>query len=361
MVTDKTPAYIRTVYISLLIIIIVFFMIVARKILVPLLISGYIAMLLTAFCNRMERFLPRSLAAFFALVLFLTLITGILWFIIFQVGRFMDDLESDVVNRLNEIVIRADAFVQSYAGIHLGMDNGFDAGKIMALLHSDERNSSQLILMTLGTVSNIVLVPVFIFFWLIYRDHLAVFITEVFAKERNAVLMQHLVSIRQIMHSYVSGAGKVMLVLGVVNSIILLLLGIKHALFFGFLAGLLNIIPYLGPLLGAILPFTYALLTKDSYFYPIAIVLSFTVIQFIEGTFLTPKITGSNVNLNAFVTIIGLLAGGAIWGIPGMILIIPTLAILKKLFELSPATQPYAHLFGEEDTRWFRRIRREAK
>lgn len=356
MISDKTPAYIRTVYIALLIIIIVFFMVVAKKILVPLLLSGYIAMLLTSFCNRLERYkVPRSLAAFAALLLFLTGVAGLLWFIITQVTRFTDDLETDVLSRLNDMVVQLNAFLLEYGGINLGMHRGFDAGKLMALVHEDDQNSAQLILMTLGTVSNVVLVPVFIFFWLLYRDHLAGFIMQVFAKQRNKILMEHLVAIRKIMHAYLTGAGKVMLILGAINSAILLMLDVRHAVFFGFLAGLLNIIPYLGPLIGAILPFLYALLTKDSYFYPIAIVVSFTIVQFLEGTFLTPKITGSNVNLNAFVTIVGLLIGGAIWGIPGMILIIPTLAILRKLFDLSDATKPYAYLFGEEDTRWFRR------
>ena len=84
-------------------------------------------------------------------------------------------------------------------------------------------------------------------------------------------------------------------------------------------------------------------------------VIAFTLIQSIEGNFLTPKIVGSNVSLNPFITFFALLLGAAIWGVIGMILIIPTIAIMKKLFELSPATQPYAYLMGAEEekkTRW---------
>ena len=164
-----------------------------------------------------------------------------------------------------------------------------------------------------------------------------------------------MVSIRKIVHAYIVGAGKVMIILGIVNTVVLFALGIKHAIFFGMIAGLLNIIPYVGPFLGAIMPFFFALLTKDSLFYPFAVVVSFTLIQFAESSFLTPKITGANVNLNAFITFLGLLIGGAIWGVVGMVLIIPTIAILKKLFELSPDTEPYAYLFGEEDSKWFKR------
>jgi predicted PurR-regulated permease PerM len=87
----------------------------------------------------------------------------------------------------------------------------------------------------------------------------------------------------------------------------------------------------------------------DGLIYPLMVVMTFTVIQLIESNFLTPKIVGGNVNLNALVTFLGLLIGGAIWGVIGMILIIPTLAILKRIFELKNSTKPFAYLFGEEE------------
>jgi len=356
MIKQPVPGYIKAVYISLLIIIIIFFMIMAKPILVPLMVSGYIAMLMTSLCNRLERKkIPRSLSAFIALLLFTVLLSAILYFIVTQLGNFSEDLKnSDMERKLNGLAINLNNSVKSLTGADLGMAYGFRLEKIIAMLQSGSSNISQLLFRTLGTLSNVLLLPVFVFFLLIYRDHLAHFVTKVFASQRKNVLMEHMTSIRKIVHSYISGAGKVMLILGVVNTGVLFALGIKHAIFFGMLAGFLNIIPYLGPFVGAILPFFFALVTKDSLFYPFAVVVSFTLIQFLESSFLTPKITGANVSLNAFVTFLGLLIGGAIWGVVGMILIIPTIAILKKLFELSPDTEPYAYLFGEEDTHWFK-------
>lgn len=356
MTTTKLPPYVKAVFISLLIIIIIFFMIMAKQILVPLLVSGYIAMLMTSFCNRLERYkIPRSLSAFIALLLIITLIGGILFFIFIQLKGFTNDVEANMGENLNKFVIKINAWLDNNIGFDIGMKNGFEMEKIVALIESGNTNISELLLMTIGTLSNIVLLPVFIFFLLIYRDHLAVFVTKVFEKQRNKVLMEHIVSIRKIVHAYIVGAGKVMLILGIVNTAVLFALGIKHAIFFGMIAGLLNIIPYVGPFLGALMPFFFALLTKDSLFYPFAVVIAFTLIQFAESSFLTPKITGANVSLNAFITFLGLLIGGAIWGVVGMILIIPTIAILKKLFELSADTEPYAYLFGEEDSHWFKR------
>jgi predicted PurR-regulated permease PerM len=356
MTTTKVPPYIKAVYLSLLIIIIVFVMVMAKPILVPLLVSGYIAMLMTPFCNRLESWkIPRSLAAFIALLLCTVVLAGVVYFVVTQLQNFRNDLQSNFEENLNHFVITINKTVLDFCGMDLGMRYGFETKKLIAFINSGNTNLRDIAMITIGTLSDVLLLPIFIFFLLIYRDHLAVFVTKVFAKQRNKILMEHIVSIQKIVHAYLVGAGKVMLILGVVNTAVLFALGIEHAIFFGMLAGLLNIIPYLGPFFGAVLPFLFALLTKDSLFYPFAIVVAFTLIQFLESAFLTPKITGANVNLNAFVTFLCLLIGAAIWGIVGMILIIPTIAILKRLFELSPDLEPYAYLFGEENHRWFSR------
>lgn len=356
MTTSSLPSYVKAVYIALLIIIIIFFMIMAKQLLVPLLISAYIAMLLTAACNKLERRgLPRALSAAICLLTFIVIISGILIFIYLQVKSFMADLGGDLSLRLNSFIVEINTWMYDSFGFDLGMRNGFEIKKAVEIVQPENSTPTQFVFATLNTLSDIVLLPVFIFFLLIYRDHIAVFITKVFKKTNNNELLERMTSLRKIVHNYILGAGKVMFILAVVNTGVLFALGIKHAIFFGVLAGMLNIIPYLGPSLGAVLPFLFALITKDSLFYPIAVVVAFTFIQLLEGAFLTPKITGGNVNLNALVTFIGLLIGGAIWGIMGMILIIPTIAILKKLFEMSPDTEPYAYLFGEEDSNWLRR------
>ncbi|WP_020213045.1 AI-2E family transporter [Flavobacterium rivuli] len=362
METLKVPNYIKTVFIALLIIIIVFFMIIAKAILVPLLISGYIAMLLTSSCNRLERRkIPRSISAAICLILFITIIGGIFFLIYLQLRGFMHDLGGDLTTKLNSFVILANKWCMETFGFDLGMPNGFEFKKAVDMVKPVDGTATQLFVNMLNTLSNVILLPVFIFFLLIYRDHLAVFVTKVFSKQDNNFLLDKLTSIRKIVHSYIFGASKVMGILAVVNTAVLFALGIKHAIFFGVVAGMLNIVPYLGPSLGVIMPFFFALITKDSLFYPIAVAVSFIFIQLLEGAFLTPKITGGNVNLNALVTFLGLLVGGAIWGVLGMILIIPTIAILKKLFELSPDTQPYAYLFGEEDDNWFKKRNRKTK
>lgn len=348
MQTIKLPGYLKVLSITMLIIIIVFILITGRAILIPVFLAGYIAMLMTPLCNWMERYkTPRTISAIVALLSAITLIVGIIHIVILQVKSFSRDLKG-VDARLNEYINMINAFLVDTLGIETNMAGGFERNQLGAMLQSNTQALSEFMLNAIGSLAGVLLVPVFIFFFLIYRDHLSEFVAKFFHHRKEDTVSSELLSIRKVVQYYIMGMLKVMGILAVLNTVALYALGVEHALFFGLFAALLNIIPYLGPFLGAILPFVFTFLTTDTLFTPLAVVALFTIIQMIESNFLTPKIVGSNVNLNALITFVGLLVGGAIWGIVGMILIIPIMAILKRLFELTPSAEPFAHLFGEE-------------
>ncbi|HEY0092499.1 MAG TPA: AI-2E family transporter, partial [Flavobacterium sp.] len=228
MVSQRQPSYVKAVYISLLIIIIIFIMIMGKPLLVPLLLSGYIAMLLTPFCNRLERMkIPSSLSAFIALFLFLSFITGIIIFIVTQVRHLINDLETNIPQRLDKFAVRLNKSVHDSVGFDIGMGHGLEVEKIMEIIRNGKTSSVDLVSMTISTLTSLTFIPVFIFFLLIYRNHLAVFVTKVFERQKNRILMEHIVSIRETVHDYITGAGKVMLILGVVNTGVLLALGIE--------------------------------------------------------------------------------------------------------------------------------------
>src|SRR5690606_780358 len=161
--------------------------------------------------------------------------------------------------------------------------NGFEIKKAVEMVQTEEAPPTQILWSTISMLGDIILLPVYIFFLLIYRDHLAVFVAKVFRKSDSDELLEKLTSIRKIVYAYISGAGKVMVILAIANTAVLFALGIEHAIFFGVLAGILNIIPYLGPWIGVTLPLLFSLITKDSFFYPAAILVSFTFIQMLEG------------------------------------------------------------------------------
>lgn len=344
----KLPAYLKALFVLLLIIVIVFILTIGRSILVPLFLAGIISVLLTPFSNWLERKkISRILSTTVALVSSIIAILGLFTFVIFQVASFTKDL-NNVGEKLNSYLIEIDDFLRQTLKIETGIGQGIDQNYLIDLLQSNSSNLAEFLLGTLGSLSSVVLLPVFIFFFLLYRDHLTAFIAALYNGHDNEKIKLEIRNLRKVIQNYIIGIFKVMAILAVLNTAALFGLGIKHAIFFGVFAALLNIIPYLGPFLGAILPTIFAFLTKDGLFYPIGVVIAFQIIQLIESNFLTPKIVGGNVNLNAFATFLGLLVGASIWGVIGMILIIPTLAVLKKIFELSESTMPFALLLGEE-------------
>ena len=343
------PSYIKAVFILLLVIIIVTILIVGKSLLVPMFLGAYISILMVPLCNRMERIkIPGILAAIISILAFMSVMITIVVLSFFQIKKFAGDLD-DVRERLNTYFSHIDVFASQQLGANLGIRDGIDKSQIFDLLVSNSETLSTVLFSTLGSLPSLILIPVFSFFFLIYRGHLTNFIARLFHNHSKDKVNSEIHSLRKLVHYYIIGIFKVMAILAVLNTVALYLLGVKHALFFGLFAALLNIIPYIGPLLGAVLPFIYTFLTMDGFFYPFSIVVLFTLIQLIEGNFLTPKIVGSNVNLNPLITFTGLLVGGAIWGVIGMILIIPTLAILKRIFQLSPSSSPYAYLLGEEE------------
>lgn len=155
--------------------------------------------------------------------------------------------------------------------------------------------------------------------------------------------------ITKVTRQYLTGVVTVMAIMSVMNSVGLLALGIRNAIFFGVLAAVLNIIPYIGVWIGSSLPMFMALLTKDSLFYPVGVIVLFLFTQFIDNNFLTPRITGSQVKINALATIGVILVGNLVWGVAGMILFIPLLGIAKILFDNVDVLNPFGYLIGDDD------------
>ncbi|MCH6200926.1 AI-2E family transporter [Aquiflexum sp. LQ15W] len=342
------PPYLKALAVLLLIIVIVFILIIGRSLLVPLFLAGLVSILLTPMSDYIEsKKISRVWSTVISLVSGLVFIFGLMSFIVFQIASFGRDL-GNVKEKLNVYLVQIDGFISDKFQIETGIGNGIDKHFLLDWVQTHSSSLAEFVFGTIGSLSMVLLLPVFIFFFLLYRDHLTLFLAGLFPRHDKEKVKMEILVLRKVVQSYIVGVLKVMVILAILNTAVLFGLGIKHAIFFGVFAAVLNIVPYLGPLVALVLPVVFAFLTKDGLFYPIGIIVSFQLIQMIEANFLTPKIVGSNVNLNAFATFLGLLVGASIWGVVGMILIIPALAVLRKIFELTDATKPYALLLGEE-------------
>ena len=156
-----------------------------------------------------------------------------------------------------------------------------------------------------------------------------------------------LTKVYNIQRNYLLGLTKVIFIVGTLNTIGLLILGITNPIFFGFLAAILLLIPYIGILIGSLIPAVIALATKDSAWYAFGVIAIFGFIQFLEGNFITPKITGSKVSINAFIAILSFILFSMLWGVEGMIVALPITATIKIVFDNVPKYQAYGFLIGE--------------
>ncbi|WP_268035241.1 AI-2E family transporter [Algoriphagus sp. PAP.12] len=332
----------------LFIIVLVFFLIIGKSLLIPLFLGGFFAILFTPLSNLMEKVkFPRALSSFVSLLLMTMLVGGLISFIIANVATFTKDFD-DVSGKFGQYAEQVDTWTKNNLQTDYEIRKKVNTEYLKNILVENSSSISDFALKTVGSLSGIVLIPVFMFFFLLYRDHLTKMMIMIY-RDRDPVLVKmRITSLTKVIQHYIVGVGKVMVILAILYIIAYSILGIKHAIFFAVLGAVLNIIPYVGPFIGILLPVLYSFLTKDSLFYPVAVLVSYQIIQMLEGNFLTPKIVGGNVNLNAFITFIGLLIGGTIWGVAGMVLVIPTMAILREIFDLSEETKPFAFLMGEE-------------
>ncbi|MFM8914244.1 MAG: AI-2E family transporter, partial [Flammeovirgaceae bacterium] len=261
------------------------------------------------------------------------------WFVISQLASLaasLPDLEQKFLNLINDI--------------STSLNSQFNISTIEQVQYLKDGLKNMSIYLGTILVSTSYLayffiqVPIYVFLFLLYRARFKEFLLAL--KPGSELKWKD--EIQSIVRAYISGLTLVVLIAGVLNSIGLLALGIDHAIFFGFLSGALTMIPYVGITLGAALPTLVALITKDSVWYAVGVVAVHGVVQFLEGNFITPKITGSKISINALAAIVALLVGGKIWGIAGMILAVPAVGVAKILLSYSKGLKPFAILLGDE-------------
>jgi len=136
--------------------------------------------------------------------------------------------------------------------------------------------------------------------------------------------------------------------IAVLNSAALLLLGVPYAILIGVIGAILNLIPYLGGVVAIALPVLMAIVTKEGFTTPLLIIAAYSFIQFIDNNILVPKVVSSKVSVNALISIIVVLLGGMLWGVSGMFLSIPFIAVFKIIFDRIEELKPWGKLLGDQ-------------
>ncbi|RME96191.1 MAG: AI-2E family transporter, partial [Bacteroidetes bacterium] len=196
-------------------------------------------------------------------------------------------------------------------------------------------------------IGSVFLCFIFIFFILLYRRSFYQFFLYQFGPQSRTSANDMLQRIVLMTKDYLHGLLVVMLILAVLNSLGLYLIGIRLAFFWGALGAILAIIPFVGTALGGLLPFLYALATFGLAWQPVAVVIFYAAVQSVEGNLITPKVVGNSVEVNPFIAIVALLVGGTFWGVAGMILSLPMVAICRIVFENIDLLRPIGELLRD--------------
>lgn len=184
----------------------------------------------------------------------------------------------------------------------------------------------------------------FSFFMLLYRHAFRHFFLSHFSNQKKGFII--LKEVQQVVQGYFYGLIIIITILSILNSTGLWLLQIDFPLFFGISSALLTIIPYLGTTIGAVIPILYALINYDGIWKAIFVLILYISVQALEGNILTPNIVGPKASINPLFALLAIVTGGVFWGIPGMILFLPMLAIIKVFMEHSKHLQPYSRLLS---------------
>jgi len=325
-------------------------MVLAKTILIPISFALLISFILYPSARKLEMWgLNRILAT--ALSIFGVIIVLAIGIYVFstQIVGLMSEF-SQFQDKILRIFADATLFINRNMNFLPHMEKGelFDnikswfAESSGSLVKQTFNNTASFLTGLLSTV-------IFTFLILIYRSGLTQAFAAFFAENKRENAHKMFKSVQQVGQKYLVGMIMLMVILGLANSIGLWIIGVDNPFLFGFLAAVLAIVPYVGTIVGAAIPIIYTLVSYDSMWMPIAVALLFWGIQIIESNFLSPKIVGGSLKINAFAAILSIIIGASVWGIAGMILFLPVTAMLKVVCEEYEELKPIALLIGDQN------------
>lgn len=324
---------------------VVYIMIVGRTVIIPLIFAGFIAVLFSPVSTWLDhKGFPRWLSSLICLILAILFIGGIITFFYTQSRNFSGDLET-LGASINKLISDFSDWLNKTTGDQRMIQLDTLQEALGALLQSNSNMITDGLAQATASFIQILLFMTFVVSFLIYRDEILKFLLMAL-KGDDERIKSIVLKVKDVVRNYIIGIFLVILVLAVFNSIALLAMGIEHAIFFAVFAAVLNIVPFIGPLLGSLLPAIFALVMKDSLWYPFGVLLYFITIQSFESYLITPNIVGRKVSVNPMFTILAIFVGNMIWGVAGMILFIPFTAMLKQIFDEIDFMRPYGYIMG---------------
>jgi len=319
-----------------------------KGILIPLFFSILLATLLLPVVNFLQRIkVHRVLSILLSILISMLFIVGIVYLLSRQIGSFLEDSDS-IKERVTELIQSFQGWIDDKFNINASKQNKY----IKETTDNIKEQGAGVVGKTFGTLTDIlsfvVFIPVYTFLILFYRGLIKKFIVAVFKNGKPGKVEEILYESRVIGQYYVLGLSMEMAIVFGLNCIGFLIVGIDYAIFLALVAALLNLVPYIGMMVASLFSMLITLVSSDTPSDVIWVAVVLAAVQLIDNNFLMPMIVGNRVRINALVTILGVVIGGTLCGVPGMFLAIPGIAVLKVIFDRVEELQPWGMMLGDD-------------
>jgi len=322
-------------------------MILAKTILIPLSIALLISFILLPVVKKLEKWgVNKSLSVTFSILGVFIIIGGILLLFSTQFIKL-----SSKFTDFKEKILTAFTDLTLYINEHVSFLPDLEKEDLINKIKTWVSESSGTLISksisgTSAFFAGFIISIIFTFLFLIYRKGLTNAFASFAKVENRPRVVKMLKSVQQVGQKYIIGMFILINLVGLINSIGLWIIGLDSPFFFGFLGATFSILPYIGTTIGTIIPAVFALVSYDTILIAVGVVILFWAVQLITDNFLTPKIVGTSLNVNALASILSIIVGASVWGAAGMILFLPFAAMLKVVCEEFDELKPVALLIG---------------
>jgi predicted PurR-regulated permease PerM len=331
-----------------LIVLIVFLLYEGRMLFIPLSFSLLISFILYPVCLRLEKYVGRMGSIFASLLIILAI--GALFFQLLVNSLLL--LEKELAFSGTNMLEQVAGFAFYFEGL-LGIKPG-QLQELIRQLYADLSRDmlpfiQEMVFQSLLSAAIVLIVPIFVALILYYRELLVEFLLAIVPKNRVEAMKQSVSQLAGTYFRFAKGMVLVYLIVGVLNSLCFLAIGLPNAIYLGMLASVLTFFPYIGIMIGGLVAVIVAWTTFGASWQPVAVVAILGFVQYLEANVIFPLAVGHQLRLNPLATLIAILAGGIVWGGVGMVLFVPFLAILRILADHIEELRPLGILIGEPE------------
>ena len=323
----------------------------AQGFLAPLVMSIVLALLMIPLSNKLENLgLGRGWSSLMCTILLFIISIGVFVLLSFQVKNFVDDWE-EIKEQMKPKIEQAEEYLYEHTALNKEDFEAYKEQNDLTTLGGEGSSGQRAFSFMKGVMSflsNYLLVFIYIFFLLTYRKRFKIFFLKLAPDTQQGEAREVIDNTATLVQQYLVGKSFLIILLTILYSIGLGISGVDNFILISFIAAFLSLIPFIGNIIGFALALVFGFLTTGETSVLIGIIITFTIVQFIESYILEPYVVGDKVNLHPFLIILSIIAGNMIWGVMGMILAIPVLGILNIIMNHVPPLEPFGYLLSTD-------------